>query len=138
MDYSSGTRHLTDTEFVNAFEACALPNEQFRHFDHIRLGWIYLTWNQLDQATERMVNSIRRFAIHNHGDPGMFHDTITRVWMRLIAARMDSDGQSFAEFVESNPELLNKRFMFEFYSEPLLMSPAARAAWVEPDLKPLQ
>lgn len=135
--FASGTGHLDNEQFVAAFEKCELPNSDFRHFDHIRLGWIYLTSTPLDSATDRMVTAIRNFAVHNHGDTGMFHATITRVWMRLISARMQTSGQSFAEFVAANPELFNKSLMFEYYSEPLLMSAAARTEWVEPDLKPL-
>lgn len=35
------------------------------------------------------------------------------------------------------PELLNKDFLKEHYSEGKLESSQARAAWLEPDLKPL-
>jgi hypothetical protein len=128
---------LSDEEFVRDFEGCRVANTDFRHADHIRLGWIFLQHQSIDAAIDRMVAAIRRFAVHNHGDTGMFHETITRVWMRLIFARMDAAQSSFAEFADVNLDLFDKKYMFEFYSEPLLMSDAARTNWVEPDLKPL-
>ena len=33
-----GSGHLTDAQFVAAFEACTLPDAHFRHADHVRLG----------------------------------------------------------------------------------------------------
>ena len=132
-----GTGHLTDGDFVRDFEMCLVSNTDFHHSDHIRLGWIFLRLHPLEPATSRMIAAIKRFAIHNHGDTGMFHETITRLWMRLISDRISADEISFAEFAARNPELLEKNYMFEFYSPATLMSAAARAHWVEPDLKPL-
>jgi hypothetical protein len=135
----SGTRHLSDEELVFAFESCRLANEDFRHYDHIRLAWVLLGGQSLDGATARMVRAIRAFAMHHHGDVGKYHDTITRLWMRLVAHAM-SQGTAygtFDAFAAANPQLLNKAYPFEFFSEARLMSGDARAGWLEPDLRPL-
>jgi hypothetical protein len=139
VKYASGTRHLTDTQFVHAFETCTLANESFRHYDHIRLVWIYARAHGREAAMTKMVTGIRRFAIHHNGDTLKYHDTITRLWVRLVLAAMvrSSPANAFHAFADANPELLEKRYPLTFYSDAVLMSTAARARWVEPDLRPL-
>lgn len=138
LDHPSGTTGLSDEAFVSVFESCTLAGDAFRHYDHIRLAWIYLGDLPLIEATERMVASIRRFALY-HGAATKYHDTMTRLWMRLVAhARAASGFQTdFTAFAAANPVLFDKRFVFRFYSEARLFSDAARSGWVEPDLLPL-
>jgi hypothetical protein len=31
---------MTDDEFLQAFMNCTLPNDQFRHRDHLHLAWL--------------------------------------------------------------------------------------------------
>ena len=45
--------------------------------------------------------------------------------------------QSFEEFIERNPELLDGKLVEHFYSRELIFSDSARAVWVDPDLRPL-
>ncbi len=44
---------------------------------------------------------------------------------------------SFEEFIEHNPDLLDRKLIERFYSRELLLSEPARAAWVSPDLRAL-
>jgi hypothetical protein len=134
----SGTVRLSDQEFVGAFESCTLASDAFLHYDHIRLAWIYLREHALADATERMAASIRRFAQH-YGAGAKYHDTMTRVWMRLVAhgGRAPGSDHDFAAFAAANPHLFDKQYVFQFYSRPRLFSNSARAGWVEPDLIPL-
>jgi hypothetical protein len=134
----SGTMHLGDEEFVRAFESCELDGELFHHADHVRLAWIYISQYGEQAATELMLTGIRLFADHI-GKLQKFHYTQTCAWVRLIAAahRSSPDLTSFAEFVGTHPHLLDANVLGRFYSKILLESPAARAAWVEPDLSPI-
>jgi hypothetical protein len=134
----SGSTTLSDAAFVTAIESCLLPATDFRHADHVRLAWIYLGALPLAKATERMVASIRRFAEH-HGAGMKYHDTMTRLWMRLVAhARAATGpGRDFIAFAASNPALFDGRCVFEYYSAERLFSSLARAEWVDPDLRPL-
>ena len=113
----SGTRHLSDAEFVSAFEACTLAADAFRHYDHIRLAWAYLRAFAPDEATDRMAESIRRFALHHTGSTAKYDDSLTRAWMRLVAhARaVSADAPDFATFAEANPMLFDRRRAFDFY-----------------------
>ena len=134
----SGTLHLSDEEFVCAFESCEFPGASFHHADHVRLAWIYVCQFGEQGATERMLAGIPRFASHN-GSPQKFHYTQTCAWVRLIAAaQRESAGlKIFWEFVVAHPELLDANALGRYYSKTVLESPAARVGWVEPDVSTL-
>ena len=116
---------MTDEEFVQAFESCELPPEAFHHRDHIRLARIYLDRLGLEAATARFVESLRRFARHI-GKSDKYHETMTVAWMRIVAG----SGRDEAA-------LLDKEYLYRFYSRELLDSQAARVGFVEPDVNSL-
>jgi hypothetical protein len=41
MDLNLGCGHLSDDEFVTAFEEGTISRAAFHHADHVRLAWIY-------------------------------------------------------------------------------------------------
>jgi hypothetical protein len=43
---------LGDEDFLAAFSSCALPLSSFRHGDHLRLAWLQLQRNPLDESAE--------------------------------------------------------------------------------------
>ncbi len=129
---------MTDRQFASAFERCEIPNEQFRHRDHLRLAWIYLRrYGRLD-ASARIVESIQRYAAHN-GAPGKYHETVTLAWMELVYCAMRSlpDAAGFDEILDAFPRLLQKSALAQYYSSGVLQSDTARQVFVKPDLKPL-
>jgi hypothetical protein len=117
LQHPSGTRDLSDAEFLTAFETCTLAADSFRHYDHIRLAWLYLRAAPLVEATDRMASAIRRFALHHTGTTAKYDDALTRSWMRLVAhARANSaDAPDFATFAASNPMLFDRRHAFACY-----------------------
>lgn len=128
---------MTDEQFVAALEVCTLPNEAFRHRDHLRLAWLYLRCAPSDVAAARMEQSIRRFASH-HGAPQKYHHTMTLVWMRLVAAaRTENPVDDFTALLDAHPDLLDKTTLRRFYSAERLESQAARTGWLDPDVSPL-
>ena|ERR1700722_15294989 len=134
----SGTLHLSNDEFVRAFEGCEIAGDLFHHADHVRLTWIYVRQFGEADAMERVLGGILRFATHL-GKAEKFHYTQTCAWVRLIAAaqRRSADLTTFADFIVAQPHLLEAGALAKHYSKMLLESPAARATWVEPDLSPL-
>lgn len=140
--YPSGTRDLTDDEFVTAFESLTLGDDRFRHYDHVRLAWIFVRGARdagaFARATERIATGIRRFARH-HGGAAKYHETITRAYMRLVAAhvRRTPDISAFDVFATMHPDLMDKHLPRVYYSEALLSSVSAREQWVDPDITPL-
>jgi hypothetical protein len=126
---------VTDAEFAQAFESCALSNESFHHRDHLRLAWIYLQRYGEQEAGARIAASIRNFAAH-FGKTDKYHETITIAWLRLVAH--ESKGRTtFEETLAASPMLLEKRTLAAFYSDELLRSERAKNEFVGPDLKPL-
>jgi hypothetical protein len=127
-----------DAAFAEHIENCRISNSGFRHADHIYLAWIYLRRHDYPQAEARMRESIRRLAAHA-GAPHKYHETITIAWMRLVAVgiALSPKAGTFAEFSRSHPWLFDKDSVLAFWSRERLMDDAARARWVDPDLKPL-
>ncbi|HYL77202.1 MAG TPA: hypothetical protein VEU96_23510 [Bryobacteraceae bacterium] len=130
---------MTDREFLSAFERCEIPNEQFRHRDHLRLAWIYLRLYGKPEAGTRIAEAIQRHAVHN-GAPGKYHETMTLAWMELVYRAMRSlpDAAGFDEILDAFPHLLQKSALAQYYSSGVLESETARRVFVEPDLKPLR
>ena len=130
-----GTAHLTDDEFVGAFESCRLPAAQFHHADHVRLAWVYLGRESEPMAAERFEQALQRFAAHN-GVSEKYHRTITLAWIRLVGAARKEAPQAvgFYEFAEMHPELLAVEYLEKFYSQERLARREAREGWVAPDL----
>jgi hypothetical protein len=133
----AGTMHLTDEEFLEAFESCTLPGRLFNHADHIRLARLYVL-RLGDDAGAAAAASIRRYADHQ-GASHKYHETITQAWMALVAAAISQDepGDSFETFAGAHPGLFERDALYAHYSKALLASQEARAGWVPPDVAPL-
>jgi hypothetical protein len=68
---------------VDAFENATIPASEFTHVAHIAVAVSYLAQLAPDQALDRMREKIRAFAAH-HGVDGLYHETLTTFWMRLL------------------------------------------------------
>lgn len=137
-NFGSGASAWSDEEFLRAFEDLSFPADQFHHREHIRVAWLYLKSSDATRAAERMAAGILRFANH-HGATQKYHHTLTRAWMRLVAAALveTSEGRNFTQFLAEHPELGDKDRLRKYYSTELLQTGGAREGWVEPDLQPL-
>jgi len=127
---------LNDDELLARFEDCTLPNAGFHHRDHVRVAWLYLRREPPLAALERFTAGLQRFALAN-GKPGLYHETITWVYLFLIHQRMAaaSAGESWEEFAAQNPDLLTWRpsVLDRYYRPETLASEAARRLFVLPD-----
>ncbi len=109
----------------------------FGHRQHVELAWRYLAAHDADAAADSVAAAIRQVA-EAHGEPAKFHQTITRSWVQCVAVhRQRWPADSFEEFLDRNPQLLDAGLLGHFYSPGLLASAAARSAWVAPDLRAL-
>jgi hypothetical protein len=109
----------------------------FGHRQHVELAWRYLRVHDFEHAAAAMSEAIRQVATA-HGQPGKYHETVTRAWTRCAAVHQQRwPGGTFAEFLDLNPQLLDSSLLAHFYSPELLRSPLARQSYVEPDLRPL-
>ena len=127
---------MNDREFVAAVESCAIQCSGFRHADHVRLAWIYLSDYPLLDAIERFTRSLRRFATHC-AVPDKYHETITWAYLLLVHERMRriDTGCDWESFRAANPDLLAwKPSILDRYYEPqTLASDIARRIFVLPD-----
>jgi hypothetical protein len=107
---------MDDAEFLNALEKATFPKEQMDHRAHLRLAVL---------APERAAGIIRNYAAAI-GATGKYNETITQFWMRAV--------RHHGGRIE---ELLDSTLPLRHWSKELLWSEAARAQWVDPDLRPL-
>jgi hypothetical protein len=138
---------LTDSDLLlhEQFETRTLPNDGFRHREHVRLTWIYLTLepasasagHTVDIVAERLCRSLLELAT-THGVAQRFHHTLTVAWVRIIEfERRSNPDMPFDALAVASPALLNKDTPLWYYSRERLYSDEARHRWIEPDLQPL-
>jgi hypothetical protein len=129
---------VTDIELARTLENGKIDNAEFKHFHHLRVAWTYLSeTDSIKDAITRMSATLRKFAA-SAGVPEKYHETITAFWMRLLSTLRDADEErSLQDWVTLNPQLLEKNFLFTYYSSKRLFSETARRLWIEPDLRPL-
>jgi hypothetical protein len=111
---------LEDEDFLAAFSSCALPLSSFRHGDHLRLAWLQLQRNPLDEALKLV--------------PDIFHETVTTAWVKLLSTHCESN---FEEFIAVNEYRLNQALLHRFWTPSLLNSEEARRGWVPLDREAL-
>lgn len=126
-----------DQHFARAFEQCAVSPDAFDHAAHVRLAYVYLCEQTVDEAVARMRQALLRFLAHLGVDTGKYHETMTRAWILAVAHFMaeSSPCASAAAFMEANPRLLDTKIMLTHYSAEVLFSPTARQAFVQPDIQ---
>ena len=133
------TTFLTPADLLlrEQFETKTLVNAAFRHREHVRLTWIYLTMEPPDVAAARLCRSLLELAT-SHGVAQRFHHTLTVAWVHIIAAaRADYPDLPFDALAEACPWLLDKDAPLAYYTREHLYSETAREGWVEPNQKPL-
>lgn len=126
---------MTDEQFARAFERGEISPAEFDHRAHVRLAWVYLRESgSLDAATGRMREGIRRFAAAANASR-KYHETITVLWMRLLADASARVPQpcDFADLLAACPELGDKDLPLKYYSRERLFSEEARTRWVPPE-----
>ncbi|MEZ0335809.1 MAG: hypothetical protein ACAI18_17595 [Gemmatimonadales bacterium] len=128
---------------VAAFESRTLPKVDWTHAAHLTMGFWYAVHLPADVALDKVRSGILRLN-ESHGvvstPTSGYHETITRAYMRLIGAYLaeDSEGGEWHHRANRILERLGTRdLLFTYYTRDRLMSPAARAAWMEPDLRAL-
>ena len=128
---------------VRAFEDTTLPHAQWTHCAHLTVALWYLMHYSGREATARIRTGIKRYNASKGiltTPTGGYHETLTMFWICMISHFL-----LFADASRSPVELTNamlaqcgvKDLPLRYYSRERLMSPQARASWVEPDLQPL-
>jgi hypothetical protein len=131
-------------ELVAAFCDGTLPRGAWTHAAHLRVGAWHVHRHGAAEALELLRERIRRLN-GRHGtvnsETGGYHETITAAYVKLIAAFLaapSAEGELAARVEELVAGPLGDRsVLLRFWSREVLMAPAARRAWVAPDLAPL-
>jgi hypothetical protein len=126
-----------DLQLRRQFETRTLENAAFRHREHVRLTWGYLTSEPPAAVEARLCRALLELAT-SHGVAQRFHHTLTVAWVRLIeSARRSHPDMPFDALVEMYPWLLDKDAPLAYYTREHLDSEDARTRWVAPNLKAL-
>ncbi|MGC9944684.1 MAG: hypothetical protein ABSE48_22915 [Verrucomicrobiota bacterium] len=130
---------MSDDEFLEQFETCAFPFDQWHHRAHVKLAYIYATRFGLEIASQKLRDGIRAYNAANkvqEGPASGYHETMTQAWLRIIHAAIQEYGQRATadEFFDFHPQLGQKKILRLFYSADLFISPLAKREFVEPDL----
>lgn len=130
---------MTDAELIEAFEAAAIPPDQWKHETHVRVAWILVDRHGVQDAIERMREGIKRLNAANGVVDSLhsgYHETLTVAWLRVIDAIRISRGAeaSSKAFFDEHTQLHSKMMLRLFYSRDRIMSAEAKASFVEPDL----
>jgi len=127
---------MEDRVFLAAFEAGTLPEELFRHRDHVRAAWLLLREEPPAAALARFSAALKRFAAV-HGKARLYHETITWAYLLLIRERMgrSATGGDWEAFARENPDLLTWRpsILNAYYRQETLQSDLARSVFLLPD-----
>jgi hypothetical protein len=128
---------LEDDRFRHAFEALRVERGEFDHSAHVRLAYVYLCEHGVDGAAARMKSALLAFLTHLGIGESKYHETITRAWVMAVDHFMNRSEacSSYADLVRLNPQLLDSKIMLTHYSADVLFSPAARQAFVEPNVQ---
>ena len=106
------------------------------------MAYLYLCRYPFDAALNRAREKIKAHNAANQVPESPtrgYHETMTQAWMRLVYATLCEYGpaENANAFIEQHPQLASNKVLRLFYSRELIMSPRAKAEFVEPDLASL-
>jgi hypothetical protein len=120
--------------FLRAFLDGNVDAANFRHADHVRVGFEILQHHEFPDAASVFAYSLKQIAARA-GVPGKYHETITLAFLSLIAERRARSEGGFEAFAHANPDLLNKSVLTRWYTPERLSSDIARKVFVLPDAR---
>ena len=123
-------------ELVRLFESCELPGGRWTHRAHLAVAAWYLRCYPLPEATDRARTHIRRYN-ESRGNLTGYHETVTVLFLRLVARELRADPPELWVFVNDLAGRFPTDWLLGYYSRDRLWSDEARAAFVGPDLRPL-
>lgn len=98
---------LSDDDLADRWERQELGGSGVSHLAHVRVAWVLVGRHGAAEAEQRLVDGTRRGCDH-YGCPEKFDEALTRRWARAIAVEY-APGETFAAFLERNPELADGR-----------------------------
>lgn len=143
MTFDEGAAYRSDEEVedvVRSFEGCALSPDEFKHLPHLTVALAYTLRLPEAEALARMRRSILKFIEYHEIPPDVYHETLTVFWVRRVRSFVARAGEGRKLFELANAlarECGDSHLVYEYFSKQMIDSEAARAGWVEPDVRPL-
>ena len=115
---------MNDAAFLAALASGALPGREMNHAAHLRLALLFR--GQPEKAREVLLQYVDKVVAHRK-----YNETLTWFWLRAVNAHA---GDLHALL---RTPLADSKLPLRHWSAEVLWSEAARAQWVDPDLRPL-
>jgi hypothetical protein len=115
---------MDDRAFLVALETGKLPPDEMNHAAHLRLALLFR--GEPEKARDLLLRYVQRIGVSVK-----FNETLTWFWLRAVNAH-EGDLPALLK-----TPLADSQLALQHWSPGLLWSDAARAGWVEPDLRPL-
>lgn len=124
------SNRFDDRQFQNEVASGKFPPAQFNHRAHLRLAYLLLNEAPFLEACVAMRDTLKTFAVRA-GKPGLYHETVTVAFMSIVAERIAAGNNSgFDEFLDANPDLLDRGLLHLYYPPEVLASQRARDQFV--------
>jgi hypothetical protein len=130
---------MNDETLWAAFHARTLTHAEWTHRAHLRIAWMHIARYPLDDAHILFrIALIRLNTVHEVPESPQrgYHETLTRVWLHLVAA-LRSDDATSEGFLDRHAMLLDREAPLRHYTRERLFSVHARSVFVAPDREPL-
>ena len=127
------TNTAESAPITKAFEAHEIDNSAFHHAEHVRVAFDLLRKYDFIDAASVYAKRIQTLAARA-GAPKKFNLTVTYAFMSLIAERLAaSQSSEYDSFVASNPDLMKKDVLKNWYSTERIDADLARSIFLMPD-----
>src|SRR5918912_2950569 len=113
---------MDDAAFIAALQSGALPGKEMNHAAHLRLALLFR--GDPSAARDVLLEYVEKVGAH-----GKYNETLTWFWLRAVNAHEGDLGALL------QTPLADKNLPLRHWSPEVLWSDAARAQWVEPDLR---
>ena len=74
---------------VQGLESCATGKDDFPHRKHLTVAVWYLRQGTVEEAFEKMRNSLLKFLEHHEVGPGKYKEELTRAWIDLVQSELE-------------------------------------------------
>lgn len=135
-------RYITENEIaevVRTFENATISRDAWKHAEHLTVALHYLSHYDIETATAKMrdgiFNLLRAFDVDLKKEMP-YRETLTVFWMQTVADfNASKNGASLLDKANELVATYDKDYPMQFYSREYLFSDAARAKFIESDLK---
>ncbi len=127
---------------VRSFEKATIARDEWKHAEHLIVALYYLRHNDLEAATAAMRAGLFKLLTKGFGvdlaKEMPYHETLTVFWMQTVSNfNKSKNGKPLVAAVNELTATFDKDYPLRYYSRDYLFSDAARAAYVGPDLEPI-